>query len=111
MSSRSLDVSGNESLIDYTSEYKVGETYFRADRFCRYQHETIAGRRAIRQGALDRASGSSVGQVIPVHERESFIYTRTLPRSTRLVTCCGFIQLTFSFLTLDLAVRREGESH
>ena len=36
-----LALVGMRSLIDYTTEYKVGATYFRADRFCRYQHETL----------------------------------------------------------------------
>ena len=35
---------GMKSLLDYTTEYKVGDTYFRADRFCRYQHGSIADR-------------------------------------------------------------------
>ena len=72
---------GMKSLFNYTIEYKVGQTYFRADRFCRYQRENIADRRAIRQNALDRASGSSDGQVIPGHECESFIYKRPSPRT------------------------------
>ena len=46
---------GMKSLIDYTIEYKVGETYFRADWFCRYNRESLRDRRAIRQPALDRA--------------------------------------------------------
>ena len=54
---------GMKSLIEYTTEYKVGDTYFRADRFCRYKHESIAERRAIRQRALYGASGSNDGQV------------------------------------------------
>ena len=33
---------GMKSLIDYTTEYKVGVIYFHADRFCRYQNENIA---------------------------------------------------------------------
>ena len=54
---------GVRSLIEYIIEYKVGDTYFRADRFCRYQHESFADRRAIRQHALNRPSGSNNGQV------------------------------------------------
>ena len=74
------DIGGHESLIDYTTEYKVGATYFPADRVCRYQHEDIADRRAIRQSALDWASGFNDGQVIPVHECKSFVYKRRSPK-------------------------------
>ena len=64
---------GMKLLIDYTIEYNV-------DRFCRYKHENIAERRAIRQSAVDRASGTSDGQVLPVHECEAFVHKRPSPR-------------------------------
>ena len=61
---------GIKLLIDYTTGYKVGDAYFRAERFCRYQHQGIADRRAIRQSALDWASGSNDGHVVTVRERD-----------------------------------------
>ena len=45
---------GMKSLIEYTTEYKVGETYFRADWFCKYNHDSPQDQRV-----LDRASGSN----------------------------------------------------
>ena len=78
------DIGGHEVVddqIECATEYQVGDTYFRADRLFRYQHESIAERQAIRQQALDKASGSNDGQVIPVLECEPFVYRRPSPRT------------------------------
>ena len=72
---------GMKSLIGSTTNYEVANTYFRADHFCRYQHESISARRAIRHNALDQASGTTDGQGIPVHECESSACKRPPPRT------------------------------
>ena len=72
---------GMKSLIDYATEYKAGETYFRADCFCKYNHDNLRDRRAIRQCALDRAIGTNDGPILPALEREPFLYKRHSPRT------------------------------
>ena len=68
-------------LTDYTAEHKVGVTYFRTDWFCKYNHDSLRDRRAIRQPALDRANGANDGPVIPVLEHEPFVHRRPSPRT------------------------------
>ena len=70
-----------KSLIAYTTEYKMGETYFRADWFCKHNHDTLRDRRAIRQRALDGAAGANDGPILPVFECEPFVYKRQSPRT------------------------------
>ena len=72
---------GMRSLIDYTTKYKVGKTYFRADWFCKYDHDNLRKRKAIRQRALDRAENTNDGPVLPVLQCEAFVYKRYPPRT------------------------------
>ena len=43
-----------KSFIDFGLHDVLGETYFRADNFCKVYHDNIAYRRNVRQQALDR---------------------------------------------------------
>ena len=70
-----------KSLIDFGRSYNVGETYFRADWFCKYSHDRILDRKAIRQLAVDRASGTNDGPVVAVLDRELRLYRRPSPRT------------------------------
>ena len=67
---------GMRSLIECTTRYRVRETYFRADWFCKHDHGNLRERRAIRQRALDRAEGANDGHILPVLECEAFVCKR-----------------------------------
>ena len=54
---------GMKSLIDFGTRYEVGETYCSADWFCKFNHDSIADRKAIGQRAVDRASNTNDGPV------------------------------------------------
>ena len=68
-------------LSDFGLRYHVGDTYFRSDWFCKYKHDRIEDRRAIRQHAIDRASRANDGPVVPVLECERRLYQRPSPRT------------------------------
>ena len=68
-----------KSLIDFATNYKVGETYFRADWFCLYNHDNLRDRHALRKRATDRVNGTTDGPVIPVLECEPSVYKRQSP--------------------------------
>ena len=70
---------GMKSLIDYGLRNEVGETYFRAEWFCKYNHGSLEDRKAIRQRAVDRASSNSDGPVVSVLEHEQHLYVRPSP--------------------------------
>ena len=99
---------GMKSLIEYTAEYKVGETYFLADWFCNRNHDSLRDRRAIRQRALDRASRSNDGQIIPVHECEPFVYKRQSPRTLAQINSDLVTGSFVSFITLYFALPDRG---
>ena len=56
-------------------------TPFRSDSFCKYNHDRIEDRRAIRQQAVDRADRTNDGLVVPVLECEDHLYQRPSPRT------------------------------
>ena len=57
------------------------ETYFRADWFCKHNHDRIEDRRAIRQQAFARAERTNDGRVVPVLECDNHVYARPPPRT------------------------------
>ena len=59
---------GMKSLIDFGISNILGETYFRADWFCKYNHDRIEDRRAIRPQAVEHAERTNDGPVVPVLE-------------------------------------------
>ena len=61
---------GMKSFINFGLRYNVGETYFRADWFCKYNHDRLEDRRAIRQQ-----------EIVPVLECEPHMYMRPSPRT------------------------------
>ena len=69
-------------LIEYTTWYQVGDTYFKADHFTQHSHhDNIQVRRAYRQDAANRAGIDMDNQVVPVHECELSMYKRPQPRT------------------------------
>ena len=56
-------LAGMKSLIEFGLYDKVGETYFRADGFCKHYHDDLEYRREVRQLALDRADQHGDGQL------------------------------------------------
>ena len=72
---------GMKWLIDFGMRYEVGETYFRADWFCKYNHDSLEDRKAFRQRAVDRASGTNDGPIVPVLDCEQHLYRRPSPRT------------------------------
>ena len=66
---------GMKSLIDFGLRYEVGDTYFRSDWFCS-TITTIEDRRAIRRQAIDTASRTNDGPVVPVLVCERNLYQR-----------------------------------
>ena len=63
----------------------MGETYFRSDWFCKYNHDRVEDRRAIHQQAVDRADRTNDGPVVPVLECENHLYQRTSPRTVAVL--------------------------
>ena len=70
-----------KSLIDFGIHNKVGDAYFRADWFCRHNHDCVEDRRANRQQAVDRAERASDGPFVPVLECDHHHYARPRPRT------------------------------
>ena len=74
-------LAGMKSLIDLGLHDVLGETYFRANNFCKVYHDNIAYRRSVRQQALDRAESHGDGPVVPVIEMDRVFYQRPTPRT------------------------------
>ena len=72
---------GTKSLIDFGLRYNVRETYFRADWFCKCNHDRLEDRRAIQKQAVDRANSTNDGPIVPVLEHERRTYMRPSPRT------------------------------
>ena len=73
---------GMKSLVDFGVNNVTGETYFRADWFCKYNHDSIEDKRAIRQQAVERAERTNDGPVVPALERDNHLYARPSPRDS-----------------------------
>ena len=71
------------SLIDFGVHDETGDTYFRADQFCKYSHENMELRRSIRRQAVERAEWRNDGPIVPVIEYDSHFYARPPPRTVR----------------------------
>ena len=74
-------LAGTKSLIEFGLYDKVGETYFRADEFCKLYHDDLEHRRDIRQLALNHADQRGDGPIVPIIEMDKFFYQRPSPRT------------------------------
>ena len=78
-------LAGMKSLIDFGIKDETGETYFRADNFCKVHHDNMGYRREVRRQAVDRAEsmGESQGDgpIVPVNEFDRVFYLRQPPRT------------------------------
>ena len=70
-----------KSLIEFGPKDKVGETYFRADEFCKHYHDDLEDRREVRQLALDRADQHGDGPIVPIVEMDKFFYQKPSPKT------------------------------
>ena len=68
-----------KSLIDCGVKSDLGETYFRADNFCKMHHDNVEYRRAVRQQAIDRAESHGDGPIVPVVELDRLFYQWPTP--------------------------------
>ena len=76
----------------------VGETYFRADEFCKLYHDDPEYRRDTRQRALDRADQHGDGPIVPIVEMDKFFYQRPSPRTIAQLNY-GFVSGSSSSLS------------
>ena len=74
-------LAGMKSLIDFGIKNELGDTYFRADNFCKVYHDNVEYRRNVRQQALDRAESHGDGPIVPVIEMDRVFYLRPTPRT------------------------------
>ena len=70
-----------KSLIDFGIKSETGETYFRADNFCKIYHDNMGYRREVRRQAVDRAEFQGDGPIVPVNEFDRVFYLRPYPRT------------------------------
>ena len=75
-----------KSLIEFGTRDILGETYFRADNFCKVYHDNREYRRNVRQLALDRAESHGDGPIVPVIELDRVFYQRSPPRTIAQLT-------------------------
>ena len=69
------------AVIEYTTRYQVGDTYFKADHFSQYNHDNIQIRRAYRQDAVNEAGNDMDNQFAPVQECELSMCKKPQPRT------------------------------
>ena len=74
-------LAGMKSLIDFGIKNELGETYFRADNFCKVPHDNVEYRRNVSQQALDRAESHGDGPTVPVMEMDRVFYQRPTQRT------------------------------
>ena len=74
-------LAGMKSLIEFGLHDQLRDTYFRADQFCKYFHDDLVRKKAIRQMALDRADEQGDGPIFPIVEMDKFFYQRPTPRT------------------------------
>ena len=68
-------------LIEFGLQNETGETYFRADNFCKIYHDNMGYWRDVRRRAVERAELSGDGPVVPVIEYDRVFYLRSPPRT------------------------------
>ena len=74
-------LAGMKSLIEFGARDVLGETYFRADNFCKVYHDNLEYRRNVRQLALDCAESHGDGPIVPVIGMDRVFYQRPSPRT------------------------------
>ena len=73
-------LAGMKALIDFGVNHDLHETYFRADYFCKYNHDDVEYRQKTRKLAVDHAEDSGHATV-PIVEMDEFFYEKKAPRT------------------------------
>ena len=73
-------LAGMKALIEFGVNHNLRDTYFRADYFCKYNHDDVEHRQKTRKLAVDRAEDSG-HPIVPIVEMDEFFYERKASRT------------------------------
>ena len=84
-------LAGLKALTEFGVRGNVYDSYFRADSFCKYNHDDEEFRHKLRKTAIDRAAREGGGTIVPIVPMDRFFYEVKRPRTIadlnyRLVT-------------------------
>ena len=74
-------LAGREALTEFGVNGVVLDSYFRADYFCRYDHDDEQLRHKLRKTAEERASRQGGGIIVPIVPMDKFFYEMKRPRT------------------------------
>ena len=74
-------LAGKEALIDFGHWGNVRASYFRADYFCKDNHEDDVYRHKPRKTAIDSAARVGGGTIVPIVSMDKFFYEMKRPRT------------------------------
>ena len=67
-------LAGLKALIDFGVWGYVHDSYFRADYFCKSNHEDEVFRHKLRKTAVDRAAREGGGTIVPIVPMDKFFF-------------------------------------
>ena len=74
-------LAGLKALIAFGVNGVVYESYFRADHFCKHNHDDDEFRHKLRKTAVDRASSERGGTIVPIVPMDKFFFEMKRPRT------------------------------
>ena len=79
-------LAGLKALTEFGVNNVVFDSYFRADSFCKYNHDDDDDdddefRHKLRKTAVDRAASEGSGTIVPIVDMDKFFYEMKQPRT------------------------------
>ena len=74
-------LAGLKALTDFGVWGNVHDSYFRADYFCKHNHEDDVFRHKLRKTAVDRAAREGGGTIVPIVSMDKFFFEMKRPRT------------------------------
>ena len=74
-------LAGLKALTDFGVWGNVHDSYYRADSFCKYNHDDEVFRHKLRKTAVDRAAREGGGTIVPIVPMDKFFFEVKRPRT------------------------------